>query len=130
MKTSSEVGARTGWASPSSLSRSYSFNTVSSDEDVIDEESDNAGVDVGGRACPFRARASACDSAERYEAAEAIGARDWLDRFLNMDGVGEAMLNAMGDGKGLLAGIFWTTAGTVLDDGGDDDDEEGSSWQQ
>lgn len=47
-----------------------------------------------------------------------MGARVCDERFLNMDGVGEDMLRAMGDGSGDEAGI-------VEDDDNDDDEERG-----
>lgn len=59
------MGGTAGKANPSALfSNSYSCKTVSSDEDVTDEERDKAGVDVGDLP-PVLARASASDRAER-----------------------------------------------------------------
>ena len=53
-----------GRAKPSAFSNSYSCKTVSSDEEVTDDERDKAGVEVGDFP-PVLARASACDRAER-----------------------------------------------------------------
>ena len=59
------MGGVAGRAKPSALfSNSYSCKTVSSDEEVTDDERDKAGVDVGDLP-PVLARASACDRAER-----------------------------------------------------------------
>jgi len=73
VKTCSEVGGRKGSNKPSALedsagSSKYSSScrTVSSDEEVIDDDSERAGVDVGEAPEAFeRARASAWDKAER-----------------------------------------------------------------
>jgi len=60
---------------------------VSSDDEVADDEMERAGVDAEDAACALpRALASACDSAERYEAAEAIAGSDDPERFLNIEG--------------------------------------------
>ena len=67
MNTCSEVGGLAGRARPSALSSaSNSCRTVSSEEAVVDEERESAGVEVGEeeRFTP-RARASAWERAER-----------------------------------------------------------------
>jgi hypothetical protein len=70
---------------------------VSSEDDVIEDDKERAGVDVG--VWPWlRARASASETADRYEAAEAMGGREVLVFFLNIDGVGEGGLRAIGEG--------------------------------
>jgi hypothetical protein len=67
---------------------SGSSRTVSSDEVVIEDDKESAGVDVG--VLPWlRARASASETAERYEVAEVMGGRELLDFFLNIEGVGD-----------------------------------------
>lgn len=74
---------------------------------------DKAGVDVGE---PFRcslALASACESAERYEAAEAMGDNDVVDFFLNIEGV-EGFVSAMGDGSGEPSGMVETRGPSSL----------------
>ena len=59
------MGGVAGRAKPSALSsNSYSCKTVSSEEEVTDDERDKAGVDVGDLPL-VRARASACDRADR-----------------------------------------------------------------
>lgn len=65
VKTCSEVGGVAGRVKPFALpSISYSCKTVSSEEEVTDEERDKAGVDVGDFPLVL-ARASACERAER-----------------------------------------------------------------
>jgi hypothetical protein len=73
VKTCSEVGGRKGSSRPSALeasARSFEYSSswriVSSDEEVIDDDSESAGVDVREAPEAFeRARASAWDKAER-----------------------------------------------------------------
>lgn len=78
---------------PSSLSS----KTLSIEDDVTDDDRDSAGVVVG--VTPrLRARASAWETADRYEAAECIGDRELVDFFLNILGVGEGGLRAIGEG--------------------------------
>jgi hypothetical protein len=67
---------------------------VSSEDEVIEDDRDRAGVDVGGLLT--LARASACETATRYD--EAVAMRDGFDFFLNIDGVGDDLVNAMGEG--------------------------------
>jgi hypothetical protein len=96
VKTCSDVGGLRGCNNPSVLS-SVSSKTVSSEDDVTDDDSESAGVEVG--VVPWvRARASACETADRYEAAEGIGDGEIFDFFLNMLGVGEGGLRAIGEG--------------------------------
>lgn len=89
MKTCSDVGGRKGSRRPSALevalfSSSSSCKIVSSEEEVIEDDNESAGVDVGEAIEPFeRARASAWDKAERYDAADAGTAL--ADRFLNIE---------------------------------------------
>lgn len=88
---------------------------MSSELDVIEEDRDRAGVAVGV-APRVRARASASETAERYEAAVDKPEDDAF--FLpNMDCVGVDELKAMGDG---LDGILGTDH-----DGDEDVDEKG-----
>ena len=76
---------------------SDSSKTVSSEDEVTDDDRESAGVEVG--VAPWlRARASAWETADRYEAAEGIGDRELFDFFLNMLGVGDGGLRAMGEG--------------------------------
>jgi hypothetical protein len=83
---------------------------VSSDEDVTEEEIDRAGVDVGDPLSCSLALASACERAERYEAADAMGDNDVVDFFLNIEGV-EGFVSAMGEGRGEPNGML-ATGGT------------------
>lgn len=86
---------------------------MSSDEEVIDEDRESAGVDVGDLPFP-RALASAKERAERYEAAEAMGEEvDWEDRFLNMDVEDWGLFKAIGEGKGELNGMNDETVVTM-----------------
>lgn len=60
----------------------------------MDDDSDNAGVELGVPPCAL-ARASASDTADKYDAAVfKVG----TDFFLNIDGVGDAGFTAMGEG--------------------------------
>lgn len=110
VKTCSDVGGRKGRRRPSALDvglfeYSSSWRTVSSDEEVIEDDSESAGVEVGEAIEPFeRARASACDKAERYDAADAGTAL--ADRFLNIEVDFWGLFNAIGDGRGELKGII------------------------
>jgi hypothetical protein len=67
---------------------------VSSEDAVTDEDSDNAGVELGVLPCAL-ALASASETADKYEAAVLSTG---VDFFLNMEGVGEAGFIAIGDG--------------------------------
>jgi len=79
------------------LSSDSSDKIVSSEDEVIDDDRESAGVEVG--VAPWlRARASAWETADKYEAAEGIGDRELFDFFLNMLGVGEGRLRAIGEG--------------------------------
>jgi hypothetical protein len=74
----------------------------------MEEERERAGVEEGGLVrglALLLARASAWERAERYDAAEAMGAGDWEERFLKMEGEGD-MVRAMGDGKGELGAML------------------------
>lgn len=64
---------------------------------MTEDERERAGVEVGGRPL-FLARASAWDKAERYEAAEAMVAREGEERFLNLEGEGDIEI-AIGEGE-------------------------------
>jgi len=84
---------------------SSSCKTVSSDEEVIEDDSESAGVDDTEAAELFeRARASASDRAERYDAADAGTAL--VDRFLNIEDDCWGLFKAIGDGRGELRGII------------------------
>lgn len=107
VKACSDVGAREGKRRPSRLSSSSSFKTVSSDDSVIEDDRERAGVDVGDLDRPL-ARASASDKADRYEAAEVIGANDGDDFFLKIEREGED-LKAIGEGSVMAAGDMRTT---------------------
>jgi hypothetical protein len=85
---------------PSKNSSSLSSKTVSSEDEVIEDDKDRAGVDVGGRLT--LARASACETATRYDEAEAMG--DGVDFFLNIEGVGDDLVKAIGEGIPLDVG--------------------------
>ena len=87
-----------------------SSSTVSSELAVTEEDMESAGVEAGVAPC-LRALASASETAERYEAAVDIAG---VDFFLKMDCVGDAELNAMGDG---LEGIL-SVLGDSVDVGG------------
>lgn len=85
----------------------------------MDDEIDNAGVDVGEPVVVPRALASACERADRYEAADAMAVSEDAERFLNMDGVcgfGTAMGEGCGDGMGMATtrtmahSTLWTTS--------------------
>ena len=112
VKTCSDVGGRKGRSRPSALEvkkasfkSSSSCKTVSSDEEVIEDDSESAGVDVGEATELFeRARASAWDTAERYDAADAGTAL--ADRFLNIEDDCWGLFKAIGDGRGELKGII------------------------
>ena len=110
VNTCSDVGGRKGRRRPSALEEGWfgsssSCRTVSSDEEVIEDDSESAGVDVGEAIEPFeRARASAWDRAERYDAADAGTAL--ADRFLNIEVDFWGLFNAIGDGRGELKGII------------------------
>lgn len=84
------------------MSSSSSFKTVSSDDSVIEDDKERAGVEVGDLDRPL-ARASASDKADKYEAAEVIGANDGDDFFLNIEREGED-LKAIGEGSVMAAG--------------------------
>jgi hypothetical protein len=75
---------------------------TSSESEVMEDESESAGVAVGAWA--LKRRASASDKAERYEAA-VFGAKVDELFFLNIEDVGDMLLRAMGDGRG-EAGIL------------------------
>ena len=72
---------------------------------MTDDDRESAGVEVGV-ALWLRARASAWDTADRYEAAEGMGGRELFDFFLNMLGGGEGELRAIGEG--IIAGSSWS----------------------
>jgi len=91
---------------------------VSCELDVTDDEIESAGVDVGDPPTLPLARASACESAERREAADAIAASWVPDFFLNMD-VWGGLGTAMGDGRGELIGM---AVEKIV--GNDDDDDK------
>lgn len=84
---------------------------MSWDDEVTDDEIERAGVDVGEPFSAPLALASACESAERYEAADAMAERDVPDFFLNIEGV-VGLETAMGDGSGELNGILATSRGS------------------
>lgn len=92
---------------------------MSCDDEVTEDEIERAGVDVGEPCRTPLALASACESAERYEAADAMAERDCPDFFLNIEGV-VGFVTAMGDGNGELSGILatsrgiWSTPGSLL----------------
>lgn len=67
---------------------------MSSEEDVTDDDNDSAGVELGVLPCAL-ARASASETADKYEAAVFKAGEDI---FLNIDGVGDAGFSAMGEG--------------------------------
>ena len=95
MYTCSEVGGLRGRYKPLSSSfQSTSSRTVSSEDPVTDEDMESAGVEVGVLPCLFARR----DIAERYEVADVIGGKELFDFFLNMEGVGEGGLMAIGEG--------------------------------
>jgi hypothetical protein len=72
--------------------------------DVIEDDIESAGVDVGDLVTTPLARASASDKADRYEAAEdGVGEDD----FLNKDDEDDLRFNAIGDGKGEPSGIVF-----------------------
>jgi hypothetical protein len=105
------VGGRKGRSRPSALEvkegsfkSSSSCKTVSSDEEVIEDDSESAGVDVGVATELFeRARASTWETAERYDAADAGTAL--ADRFLNIKDDCWGLFKAIGNGRGELKGI-------------------------
>jgi len=84
---------------------------VSCDDEVTDDEIERAGVDVGEPFSAPLALASAWESAERYEAADAMAERDVPDFFLNIEGV-VGLETAMGDGSGELSGMLATSKGS------------------
>ena len=54
----------------------------------MDDEMESAGVDVGEPVVVPRALASACDRADRYEAAEDMAVNEVAERFFpNIEGV-------------------------------------------
>ena len=64
MNTWSDVGGTRGYDSPSAKSAPLSSRTVSSELEVIEEDMESAGVDVG--VAPWaRARASASETADK-----------------------------------------------------------------
>ena len=67
---------------------------MSSEDPVTDEDMESAGVEVGVLPWLFARR----DIAERYEVADVIGGKELFDFFLNMEGVGEGGLMAIGEG--------------------------------
>lgn len=86
-----------GYVRPELVS-SDSCRTVSSEDEVIEDETERAGVQVGVIPCP-RARASASCTAERYEAALVMWGNWESDLFFpksDLDGEGGA--RAMGEG--------------------------------
>lgn len=66
---------------------------------MTDEDSERAGVELGVFPCAL-ARASASDTADRYDAAVL---RAGIDFFLNIDGVGDADCMAIGEGMAVVA---------------------------
>ena len=73
-----------------------------------EDDRDSAGVVVGGVLATL-ARASASETADRYETAVGMGGKPGVGFFLNMEGVGD-LLNAMGDGEEAREGITVRTA--------------------
>lgn len=72
---------------------------MSSEEDVTEDDKDRAGVELG--VFPWAlARASASETADRYEAAVLSTG---VDFFLNIDGVGAADCIAIGEGMSVDA---------------------------
>lgn len=82
---------------------------MSSEDDVTEDDRDSAGVELGVLPCAL-ARASASETAERYEAAVFSTG---VDFFLNMDGVGDADWRAIGEGmvswpQSLRSSVSWS----------------------
>ena len=80
-----------------------SSSTMSSEDKVREDESDSTGVVVGGVLATL-ARASASETADRYETAVGMGGKPGVGFFLNMEGVGD-LLNTMGDSEEAGEGI-------------------------
>lgn len=83
-------------------SRLFSSSTVSCELDVMEEDMERAGVDAGVAPC-LRARASAFETADRYDAAVDIAG---VDFFLKIDCPGDAGFKAIGDDlEGISSGL-------------------------